>query len=75
MEETFRRATRIRTLLRVAKMERKMFRAIKNIPTLGGIAIGVKSHRLGLMQKNGDFSLVSSAAKQQKMNFLEQNSL
>ena len=51
MEETFRRATRMKVLPRIAKMERKMFRAIKNIHTLGGIAIGVKSHRLGLVQK------------------------
>ena len=56
MEETFRRATRMRVLPRVAKMERKMFRAIKNIHTaLGGIAIGVESHRLGLMQKKRRF--------------------
>ena len=37
MEDTFRRATKIRTLPRVAKMERKMFRAIKNIHTPDGI--------------------------------------
>ena len=38
MEDTFRRAARIRTLPRVAKMERKMFRAIrKYIRTPGGI--------------------------------------
>ena len=55
MEETFRRATRMRVLPRVAKMERKMFRAIKNIHTLSGIAIGVESHRLGLMQKKRRF--------------------
>ena len=36
MEETFRRAIRIRTLPRVAKMERKMCRAIKNIHTPDG---------------------------------------
>ena len=55
MEETFRRATRMRVLPRIAKMERKMFRAIKNIHTLGGIAIGVKNHRLGLVQKKRRF--------------------
>ena len=37
MEETFRRATRIRTLPRVAKMERKMFRAVRDIHTSDGI--------------------------------------
>ena len=37
MEETFRRAIRIRTLPRVAKMERKMFRAVRNIHTPDGI--------------------------------------
>ena len=37
MEETFRRATRIRTLPRVAKMERKMFRAVRDIHTPDGI--------------------------------------
>ena len=56
MEDTSRRATRIRALPRVAEMERKMFRAIKNMSTPGGIfvttnvpfvlfaVLGVESH-------------------------------
>ena len=55
MEETFHRATRMRILPRAAKMEKKMFTAIKNIRTQGGIfvitnvpfvlfATGVESH-------------------------------
>lgn len=62
MAETFRRATRMRALPRVAKIERKMFRAVMNIPTPAGVfvitnvpfelfAIGVESHRLRFMQK------------------------
>ena len=39
MEDTFRRATRIRALPRVAVMERKMFKATKNMTTPGGIFI------------------------------------
>ena len=75
MEETFRRATRIRTLPRVAKMERKMFRAIKNIPTLGGIAIGVKSHRLGLMQKKWRFQFGFFSCKATKDELSRTNQL
>ena len=37
MEETFRRATRIRALPRVAEMERKMSRGIKDTHTPDGI--------------------------------------
>ena len=62
MAETFRRATRMRALPRVAKIERKMFRAVMNIPTPAGVfmmtnvpfelfAIGVESHRLSFMLK------------------------
>ena len=36
MEDTFRRATRIRALPRVEEMERKMSKAIKNMSTPGG---------------------------------------
>ena len=39
MEDTFRRATRIRALPRVAEMERKMFKAIKNMSTPGGLFV------------------------------------
>ena len=42
MEDTFRRATRIRALPRVAKMERKVFKAIKNMSTPGGIFVTTK---------------------------------
>ena len=68
MEETFRRATRMRTLLRVAKMERKMFRAIRNIHTPDGIfaitdaplevlfAIGFENPDQALCKGNADFS-------------------
>ena len=67
MEETFRRATRMRVLPRVAKMERKMFRAIKNVHTLGGIfaitdaplvlfAIGFENPGQALCKRNADFS-------------------
>ena len=66
MAETFRRATRMRALPRVAKMERKMFRAVMNSPTSAGVfvitnvpfelfAIGVESQRLSLMQKKRRF--------------------
>ena len=75
MEETFRRATRIRTLSRVPKMERKMFRAIKNIPTLGGIAIGVKSHRLGLTQKKWRFQFGFFSCKATKDELSRTNQL
>ena len=69
MEDTFRRATRIRALPRVAVMERKMFKAIKNISTPGGIFVttnvpfqlfaflGVESHRLSFMEKKLRFEL------------------
>ena len=67
MEETFRRATRIRTLPRVAKMERKMFRAVRDIHTPDGIfaitdvplvlfAIGFENPDQALRKKNADFS-------------------
>ena len=68
MEDTFRRATRIRTLPRVAKMERKMFRAIrKYIHTPDGIfaitdiplvlfAIGFENPDPVLCKRNADFS-------------------
>ena len=75
MEETFRRATRIRTLPRVAKMERKMFRAIKSIPTLGGISIGVKSHQLGLMQKKRRFQFGFFSCKATKDELSRTNQL
>ena len=39
MAETFRRASRMRALPRVAKMERKMFRAVMNIPTPAGVFV------------------------------------
>ena len=39
MEDTFRRATRIRALPKVAVMERKMFKAIKTMSTPGGIFV------------------------------------
>ena len=56
MEDTFRRATRIRALPRVAKMKSKMFKAIKNMSIPVGIfvttnvpfelfaTLGVESH-------------------------------
>ena len=67
MEETFRRATRIRTLPRVAKMERKMFRAVRNIHTPDGIfaitdvplvlfAIGFENPDEALRKINADFT-------------------
>ena len=67
MEETFRRATRMRTLPRVAKMERKMFRVVTNIHTPDGIfaitdatlvlfAIGVENLDQALCKGNADFS-------------------
>ena len=67
MEDTFRRATRIRTLPRVAKMERKMLRAIRNIHTLSGIfaitdtpfvlfAIGFENPDQALCKRNVYFS-------------------
>ena len=67
MEETFRRATRIRTLPRNSKMERKMFRAIRNIHTPDGIfaitdaplvlfAIGFENLDQALCKGNADFS-------------------
>ena len=75
MEETFRRATRMRVLPRVAKMERKMFRAIKNIFTLGGISIGVESHRLGLMQKKRRFQFGFFSCKATKDELSRTNQL
>ena len=67
MEDTFRRATRIRTLPRVAKMERKIFRAVKNIHTPDGIfaitdvplvlfAIGFENPDQALRKRNAYFS-------------------
>ena len=67
MEETFRRATRIRTLPRVAKMERKMFRAVRDIHTPDGIfaitdvplvlfAIGFENPDEALCKRNFYFS-------------------
>ena len=67
MEDTFRRATRIRTLPRVAKMERKMFRAVKNIHTPDGIfaityvplvlfAIGFENPDQALCKRNAVYS-------------------
>ena len=67
MEETFRRATRTRTLPRVAKMERKMFRAVRNIHTPDGIfaitdvplvlfAIGFENPDEALRKRNADFT-------------------
>ena len=67
MEETFRRATRTRTLPRVAKMERKMFKAVGNIHTPDGIfaitdvplvlfAIGFENPDQALCKRNADFS-------------------
>ena len=68
MEGTFRRAARIRTLPRVAKMERKMFRAVrKYIHTPGGIfaiadaalvlsAISFENPDQALCKGNADFS-------------------
>ena len=67
MEETFRRATRTRTLPRVAKMERKMFRAVRNIHTPDGIfaitdvplvlfAMGFENPDEALRKRNADFS-------------------
>ena len=55
MEETFRRAIRIRTLPRVAKMERKMFRAITDVP-LVLFAIGFENPDQALCKRNADFS-------------------
>ena len=67
MEDTFRRAARIRTLPRVAKMERKMLRAVRNIHTPDGIfaitdvplvlfAIGFENPDQALRKRNADFS-------------------
>ena len=67
MEETFRRATRTRTLPRVAKMERKMFKAVRNIHTPDGIfaitdvplvlfAIGFENPAQALCKRNADFT-------------------
>ena len=67
MEETFRRAIRIRTLPRVAKMERKMFRAVRDIHTPDGIfaitdvplvlfAIGFENPDEALCKRNFYFS-------------------
>ena len=67
MEETFRRATRIRTLPRVAEMERKMCRAVKNIHTPDGIfaitdvplvlfAIGFENPDQALRKRNAYFT-------------------
>ena len=67
MEETFRSATRMRVLPRVAKMERKMFRAVRNIHTPDGIfaitdaplvlfAIGFENPDQALCKGNADFS-------------------
>ena len=69
MEETFRRATRMRTLPRVAKMEKKMFRVVRNIHTPDGIlaitdaplvlfAIGFENLDQALRKGNADFSLM-----------------
>ena len=67
MEGTFGRAARIRTLPRVAKMERKMFRAVKNIHTPDGIfaitdaalvlfAISFENPDQALCKRNADLS-------------------
>ena len=67
MEETFRRATRIRTLPRVEKMERKMFRVVRDIHTPDGIfaitdvplvlfAIGFENPAQALRKRNTDFT-------------------
>ena len=67
MEETFRRATRMRVLPRVEKMERKMFRAVRNMNTPDGIfantdvplvlfAIGFENPDQALCKRNADFS-------------------
>ena len=67
MEETFRTATRIRTLPRVAEMERKMCTAVRNIHTPDGIfaitdvplvlfAIGFENPDQALRKRNADFS-------------------
>ena len=68
MQDTFRRATRIRALPKVAVMKRKMFKAIKNMSTPGGIfvttnvpfvlfAIGVESPQFSFMKKKRRFEL------------------
>ena len=67
MEETFRRATRIRTLPRVAEMERKIRRAVRNIHTPDGIfaitdvplvlfAIGFENPDQALRKRNAYFT-------------------
>ena len=67
MEDTFRRATRIRALPKVAEMERKIFRAIKDTHTPDGIfaitdvplvlfAIGFENPDQALCKRNADFS-------------------
>ena len=67
MEDTFCRATRIRTLPRVAKIEGKMFRAIRDTHTPDGIfaitdvslllfAIGFENPDQALCKRNADFS-------------------
>ena len=69
MEDTFRRATRIRVLPRVAVMKSKMFKAVKNMSIPVGIFVttnvsfvlfailGVESHRLSFMEKKLRFEL------------------
>ena len=67
MEDTFCKATRIRTLPRVAKIEQKMFRAIRDTHTPDGIfaitdvplvlfAIGFENPDQALCKRNADFS-------------------
>ena len=67
MEEMFRRAARMRVLPRVEKMERKMFRAVRNIHTPDGIfaitevplvlfAIGFENPNQALRKRNADIS-------------------
>ena len=67
MEDTFCRATRIRTLPRVAKIEGKMFRAIRDTHTPDGIfaitdvplvlfAIGFENPDQALCKRNVYFS-------------------
>ena len=67
MEGTFRRAARIRTLPRVAKTERKMLRAVRNIHTPDGIfaitdvplvlfAISFENPDQALCKRNADLS-------------------
>ena len=67
MEDTFCRATRIRTLPIVAKIEGKMFRAIRDTHTPDGIfaitnvslvlfAFGFQNPNQALCKRNADFS-------------------